>query len=113
MTGQQTREFVHPTLGEEVAAIGGRYVFMKEGRLSLGGREVIYHVGAAAADSSCCGGGGVAFAAVAGFVCDPRPRCGPGGRRISRVAPIVDAGERRALARLIREREGVHQVNFL
>jgi hypothetical protein len=114
MAAATARAFAHPVLGEEVPAIGGRYVFMKEVRLPWsGGREVLYHVGAAAADRSCCGAGGVAFAAVAGFVCAWHAGATPDGRPTTRVEPVAAAADRAELARRIREREHVHQVNFL
>jgi hypothetical protein len=106
-------DFIHPRLGEEIAAIGGRYVFTREVRLPFHRREALYHVGYAAVDTSCCGLGGLAFAAVAGFVVEWRFARAPDGREISRVEPIGREGLQAELRSLIKTREHVPQVNFL
>lgn len=107
------REFRHPRIGEEVCAVGGRYVFMKEVRLAFEGEQVLYLLGAARADSSCCGLGGTAFAAVAGFI--RRWHCGrtPQGDAVSEVEPIEREDQREALRRRIMAAERVPQVNYI
>ncbi len=106
-------EYEHPELEQEVAAIGGRYLFLKEVRLPFMGREVLYHVGCAIVDTSCCGAGGAAFARVAGFVEAWQCRQTAGGRPVSRVAPIESPRVQAELARRVKEGEGVHQVSFV
>ena len=106
-------DFEHPELEREVAAVGGRYLFVKEVCLPIDGREVLYHVGCATTDTSCCGGGGAAFARVAGFVEAWHCRRSAGGRPVSRLAPIQSPRVRAELARRIKEAEGIHQVSFV
>ena len=105
-------EYTHPRLNEPVTAIGGHYVFVKEERLPLRGREVFYLVGYALFDTSCCGVGGCGYALVPGFVVEWKIRTGEDGRPVSRVEPVRDEATRREVERLIREREPVHQVTF-
>lgn len=106
-------DYEHPELEREVAAIGGRYLFVKEVCLPFMGREVLYHVGCAVADTSCCGAGGVAYARVAGFVESWQYRQTAGGRPVSRVTPIESPRVRAELARRVKQGEGVHQVSFV
>ena len=51
-------KYVHQPLNQEVTAIGGHYLLVKEVRLPFEGREVLYLVGHAAFDTICCGPGG-------------------------------------------------------
>lgn len=106
-------EFVHPTLGEEVTAIGGHYTFTKEARLTHAGREVLYLVGCGAVDTSCCGVGGCIYALVPGYVVayhtharhlDAAP--------ISLVEPVTEDAFSE-LAALLRQAENVTQIQFL
>lgn len=106
-------EYTHPALNEEITAIGGHFVLVKEERLIGCHRPVLYHVGYAVVDSSCCGVGGAAFASVAGYVLRWRHTAGPGGRIVSLVEPVTDAEAREKIKRMIREKEFVHQVDFL
>jgi hypothetical protein len=46
-------EYIHQPLYQEVVAIGGRYVLVREVRLPFLGRESFYLVGHAAFDNSC------------------------------------------------------------
>ena len=65
-----TRDHVHLPLDEEVTAIGGSYRLVKEERLSIDGREVLYIVGHGVFDTTCCGAGGCAYAIVPGYIID-------------------------------------------
>lgn len=106
-------EYVHLELNKEVVAAGGHYVLVKEGRLSLGGREILYLVGHAAFDTACCGVGGCAYVLVPGFVLDWKGRMNADGLPVSRVQTIHDRDEQEQVQRLIEKREPVHQVLFL
>ncbi len=53
----ETEPFLHPELNREITAIGGHYIWVKEGRLPFGDREVLYLVGYAVLDTTCCGVG--------------------------------------------------------
>ena len=108
----ETRDFVHPLLGQEVTAIGGHYVFGKEIRMPFRGREILYFVGYAVLDSTCCGVGGVAYVLVAGFVQQWKFKKNQNDSLISRIEPIGDPDARKEVSRIIRQKEMVHQVAF-
>jgi hypothetical protein len=109
----ETELFTHPELNREVTAIGGRYFWMKEGRLPFGGREVLYLVGCAVLDTTCCGVGGFGCALVPGFVVEWKSAVSPDGRPVSRVERIRDEATQAEIRRLLRATEPVHQVTFL
>jgi hypothetical protein len=107
------REYVHQELNQEVIAIGGRYVLVKEERLPFRGREVLYLVGQAAFDTSCCGVGGCAYALVPGFVLDWKAATNREGLVVSRVEPIHDGALQKEIEGAISRREVIQQVRFL
>ncbi len=107
------QEHVHLELNQEVTAIGGHYVLVKEVRLPFRGREILYLVGHAASDTSCCGAGGCAYALVPGFVLSWKDTTNEDGQAISQVEPIVNQGMRKQVQASIEEKEVVHQVRFL
>jgi hypothetical protein len=106
-------EYVHQELNQEVTAIGGRYLLVKEGRLPFQGREVLYLVGHAAFDTTCCGVGGCAYALVPGFIQDWKSGTNEDGLTVSQVESIHDTNAQQKLQRLIQKQEMVHQVIFL
>ena len=105
-------DFSHPALNRDVTAIGGRYLFTKEVRMPFDENEILYMVGCAVVDTACCGPGGCAYAWVPGRIVQWRYRVGTDGRPVSRIAPINDEDQRTALAKEIRHRESVLQINF-
>jgi hypothetical protein len=107
------QEYAHQELNQEVTAIGGHYVLVKEVRLPFQGREVLYLIGHAAFDTTCCGVGGCAYALVPGSVLGWKVATNQDGRPVSRVEPIRDEAVRKEISRLIDERETVQQVRFL
>ena len=104
--------YVHRPLNQEVTAIGGSYLLVKEECLRLQGRQVLYLVGHAAFDTACCGAGGCAYALVPGFVLDWKSSTDREGLAISQVAPIRDPAMQDRVRRLIQAREVVQQVLF-
>ncbi len=106
------KEFIHDPLGEEIASIGGRYVLTKEERLEVGGREVLYLVGAGSFDATCCGFGGCAYALVPGYLVEYKSRKSTDGLPISVVTPVTDEAERKEITGAIMKREVINQVNF-
>jgi len=108
-----TQEYVHRPLNQEVTAIGGHYLLVKEARLPFEGREVLYLVGHAAFDTTCCGVGGCAYGLVPGFVVSWKHRNSDQGLAVSGVEPIRDARTQQDLQRLLQKQELVHQVVFL
>ncbi|MGD9145270.1 MAG: hypothetical protein PVI80_06910 [Anaerolineae bacterium] len=105
--------YVHLELNQEVTAIGGHYVLIKEVRLPFGGREILYLVGHTAFDTACCGVGGCAYALVPGFVLNWKGQTNTDGLAVSRVEAIQDKDEQEQVQRLVEKREPVHQVRFL
>lgn len=106
------QDYTHPKLGEEITAIGGHYVFVKEVRLPYQNREILYMLGYAVSDSSCCGVGGCAYVCVAGFICDWKYRLNADQMALSRVEPVRKPMHQKEIKSLIRQQERVQQVNF-
>jgi hypothetical protein len=107
------QEYVHQALNQEVTAIGGYYLLVKEVRLPFHGREVLYLVGQAAFETACCGVGGCAYGLVPGFILRWKKERNKDGLAVSLVEPIRDGGVQEQVRRLIERDEGVHQVSFL
>lgn len=103
----------HQPLNQEIQAIGGSYILMKEVRLPLDNREVLYQVGCAMVDRSCCGTGGCGYAVVQGVIRKWQFRQDGNGLPVSEVERIEDEREEQRLRDIIRMKEGVQQVNFL
>lgn len=110
---QMETDHIHQELNQEITAIGGHYVLVKEARLPFHGREVLYLVGHAAFDSTCCGAGGCAYALVPGFVLAWKYRTNEESLAVSQVEPIRNTGVRQQVRRLIEGKEIVQQVSFL
>jgi hypothetical protein len=108
----ELQDFIHPRLGQEITAIGGHYVFNNEGRLSFGGRDVLYLVGYAVVDTSCCGVGGCAYAMVPGYVQDWKYKKNKTDEPISQIEPVIDINDQAAIRQLIQKKEVVQQVTF-
>lgn len=106
-----TREYKHE-LNKEVRSISGGYELEKEGRLQVGGEEVLYIVGNAVVDSACCGVGGCRYALVPGYVRRFRFRQDQQGLWVSEVEPVTDGTIRGRITDLLKERELVQQVQF-
>lgn len=105
-------EYVHQDLNQQVTAIGGHYVLVKEVRLPFHGREILYLVGHAAFDTTCCGAGGCAYALVPGFVASWQSSRTEDSLAVSQVEPIHDAAAQTEIRRLIERVETVQQVRF-
>ena len=107
------KEYVHPGLNQEIQAIGGKYFFLKEDRLTLDGEDILYLTGVAVFDSTCCGSGGCSYAVVPGFVRKWKHKTDNDGNPVSRVAPVPDAPVREKIKIMILKKEPVYQVDFL
>lgn len=105
--------YTHEPLGEEIVAVGGHYVISREEVVDVGGRRLLYVVGAGVFDTSCCGSGGYAFALVPGWVDELRGETDGEGRPVSRVRRVRGEAVRKEIEALVRAREHVTQVNFL
>jgi hypothetical protein len=111
-TISELQDFIHPNLGQEITAIGGHYVFNKEGRISFNDREVLYMVGYAVVNTSCCGVGGCAYALVPGFINDWKYKKDINDLFVSQIEPIRNTIEQREIRRLIQKKEIIQQVTF-
>jgi hypothetical protein len=109
---EETFDYVHQPLEEEIMAIGGHYRFTDEVRLSVGGGEVLYLKGYALFDSTCCGAGGCGYARVMGWIDRWKDRTDEEGYAVSRLRPVADPAQRQKIDRLIMDREMVQQVRF-
>jgi len=106
------QEYVHQLLNQQVTAIGGHYVLVKEARLPFQGQEVLYLIGHAAFDTTCCGVGGCAYALVPGFILAWKAKTNDDGRSVSLIEPVRDKAAQREIQRLLTKRETVQQVRF-
>lgn len=113
MGSPETEECIHRPLDTEVNAIGGRYVFTDEFRISFSGREIYYLVGHALFDSTCCGFGGCRYALVQGFIKDWKKKKNPEGCFITIVERIIDKKDQKDIADLITKNITVNQVKFM
>jgi len=107
------QKYVHQPLNQEVTAIGGHYILVKEVRLPFRGREVLYVVGHAAFDTTCCGPGGCGYALVPGLVLRWKYTVNENSLAVSEVEPIGDGSIQEEIRRLIVGQEIVHQVQFM
>jgi hypothetical protein len=106
-------EYIHQELKQEITAISGEYILVKEVRLPFQGREILYIVGHAVFDSTCCGVSGCAYALVPGFILDWRANHNSAGLPVSQVEPIQSEVAQAKIRKLIFEKEIVHQVQFI
>ncbi len=108
-----SRDFIHPSLNEDVSSISGHYSFISEGTVQYKGRDVLYLSGFSVTDSACCGTGGCVFSFVPGYILRLRHSQDEKGTYISQVEPITDELAQRDIAELIRKIEPSTQINFL
>jgi hypothetical protein len=109
-----TKDYVHPSLNEEVTAIAGSYTPEKELKIAFDGREVLAIIGYGVVDTSCCGMGGGRFAVVPGYIVKYKYTENNRGQHISSIEPIEDDWEiKREIIRRIEERESYCNVRFL
>ena len=107
------KDFLHPQIGEEITAIGGSYWFVKEGRLTLLNRDLLYLIAIAVVDRSCCGTSGVQYALVPGFIVDYHHQTDEEGRLYTSVEPLKHPALRNQATQHIQRKEGLQQVQFL
>jgi hypothetical protein len=110
---EKTLDFSHPELNQQITAIGGSYLFIREGKLIIDGDEVLYLLGNAIFDTTCCGFGGCAYALVPGIIKAYHYRTDNNGRPVSKVVAVSDPRRQEKIKSLIRNKHLVHQINFL
>jgi len=113
MSSPEFSEYVHHPLDTEVNAIGGRYVFTDEFRVSFSGKELFYLVGHALFDSTCCGFGGCRYALVRGFIIDWKKKKSPEGLFVTTIERVTDQAEQREIQDTINSRVTVNQIKFM
>jgi hypothetical protein len=107
------KDYIHPVLNEENRAISGHYVLNRENRLSYNDRQVLYFTCCAVVDASCCGTAGCAYALVPGYIKQWKYKLNADKLPVTQLEPIRDQEDRQALQLLIKQKEGVQQVNFM
>jgi hypothetical protein len=111
-TTYETVEYIHQGLYEQITAIGGHYVLVKEARLPFHDREILYLVGHAAFDTTCCGPGGCAYALVPGVVRSWQSSHTEEGLAVSQIEPVREPDTQNEIRRLLEQLETVQQVVF-
>ena len=106
------RIYTHEELNKEVRFIAGYYLLEEEKRLNYGEREVLYVIGHAAIDNSCCGVGGCRYALIPGYVVAWKNETNETGNPVSEVETIVDEDSKTELARILKEKEAITQIEF-
>lgn len=108
-----TAQYVHQPLNREITAIGGSYVLIREVRLPLDDREILYQVGHGMFDSTCCGTGGCGYALVQGKILRWQYKRTADGEPVSDVARIETPDEKERIGAVIKKKELVQQIVFL
>ena len=104
--------YVHQGLHQQITAIGGHYILVKEARLPFQEREILYLVGHAVFDTTCCGPGGCAYALVPGFVSSWQSSRTDEGLAVSQLEPIREPNVQNEIRKRIQQIETVQQVVF-
>lgn len=107
-----TSKYTHLDLDKDVITIAGYYTPQKEDRLKYDNREVLYVIGQAIIESSCCGAAQWIYALVPGYIVKWKKETSADGLAVSEVEPIQDSQTRQSISQLIKEKEGVPQVEF-
>ena len=109
---QESYEYIHQEINQEVRAIGGGYMLTKEEQIQYNDRKVLYLIGFAAFDTTCCGNGGCNYAIVPGYIVNWKEQQNEEGLFVSRVEAVCDESEKGEIRRLINAQEVVSQINF-
>lgn len=107
------KEFLHPELNQQITAIGGKYILIKEERLEFAEEELLYLTGVAIFDTTCCGTGGCSYAMVPGFIRKWKFKKSDDGNPVTLVEPVADDHIRGKIRQMILKKEMVYQVDFL
>jgi len=105
-------KYVHQELEKDVQSISGTYAPTKELRLKHDGGEVLCIIGRAVVDTACCGSGSFMYATVPGYIVSWKRGTSDSGLPVSEVEPVRDDETRRAVARELREREYIYNIDF-
>jgi hypothetical protein len=105
-------QYTHQELGQDVQSISGTYTPIREMSLPHNGGNILCVIGMAVVDTACCGSGSFLYATVPGYVISTEANGGEGRASVSEIEPITDGAVRREVSRVLRETEGIHNVNF-
>lgn len=105
-------KYTHLELDKEIRSISGYYSPLKEVRLKQNGREVLYVVGRATIEAACCGCGTWMYAIVPGYVMKWQGEQNKDGLPTTDVEPVLDKSVQKEVSQIIKEKEGVSQVEF-
>ncbi len=105
-------KYTHLELNKDIRSIAGYYTPQREIRLKYDGREVLYVVGQATIEASCCASGSWIYALVPGYIVKWQNEINKTGLPVSEVEPISDNTARGKISQIIKETEGVSQVEF-
>jgi len=106
------RDYIHQKLNQEVFALSGEYVLIKEAQLTFKNREALYLIGNADLYNTCCGSGNFSYASIPGFITKWRYKFAKDGSPISQVEPIRDKETQLELKKLLKKLEIITQVDF-
>jgi hypothetical protein len=104
--------YTHLELDRDIKAPSGYYTPQKEVRLKYDGREVLYTVSHAVIESSCCGASDFVSAQVPGFILEWQGETNRNGLAVSEIEPITDIRVQNHIRKIIKETEGLSQVEF-
>jgi len=106
-------EYEHQNLGEYIYGKAGYYTRDREIRLNYNGREILYAVGGCKLESTCCGGAACfGYAVVPGYLVAWKNKINQEGLPVSEVSPIIDNETRNKITSIIKEKEGVSNIEF-
>ncbi len=105
-------KYTHLELNKDIRSISGYYTPQKEVRLKCDGREVMYVVGQATIEAACCSSGSWMYAIVPGYIVKWQNEKNKAGLPVSDVEPVSNDATQREICQIIKEKEGVNQVEF-
>ena len=104
--------YTHLELNQEIQALAGYYMPLKEVKLQYKDREILYVVGQAVVDSSCCGFANTGYVLVPGYVTNWKTRTNENGLPVTEVELISDKDEQSKVKKIIKDSEQIPQIEF-
>jgi hypothetical protein len=90
------KSYIHKEIGQEINSISGYLTLLEEIRLNHQGRDLLCIIQVGVVDNACCGSGGCLFVEVPGYLLGDTEKDG-NGQRVSRVMPVEDEEEKKAI----------------
>jgi hypothetical protein len=104
--------YTHLELNKDVPTPSGYYNPLKEVKINLDGRDILYTVNNAVIESSCCGANEYASATVPGYILGWHAEKTESGMPVTLVEPRRDEKARQAIRKLIRNNENIALTDF-